>query len=649
MTVLRMRRAALIRFLTYVVLGFLAATNVYRAATQSFTSGEWATHGQLVGSAGNTGHRAAAPDAWLSKAAVHVFGPSEFTLRLPAVAGGLLYFLAVLLLCRLLFGDSIWMLFALLLNVLNPYVLDSCSKAGGESFGLALWALGAYYLARWAADGARIPIGAAMALGMAAAFDLHQVFGAAALLVVIAVVGALSRLRTGGGREALGFLLRDALPFCVVSVVTATVLLWLPSYSLAPAFGGRGAPRYLDGVKDLTTAFLLYSPTHLASLDGVRGVLARLGWVPFAGLLASSCLAARSSGQGRADRLLALFSSAAVLTFLLLWLEPRFRHQPYFTADGLAFTQPLIFVVCPLFLAWLWAQGAAARPFVTLGTAAASLLLLNFALQFQLHSYRGWRFESATRRVVDTLEKRRAGEGRERILVAADQRLTPSLEIYRRLREVGWLSESVEGAQTCRADFFYLQDKQSDRLDSLGLREILRDRVAGAVLADIGPDARQRLAVLNGLGFVGEPQCNPGVRVTGSWVDSSQPGAVRHLLEDIQGPLEPVVWRWTFDRPAMLFHVPPHPGVRFKLEFVLLDQIFRALAPVELTVRMNGRELGRQRYHVLGNLSFERTVPPELLRDDGVALVETTLDKYWVSPGDGRKLGYMFFRGGFVY
>jgi hypothetical protein len=32
-----------------------------------------------------------------------------------------------------------------------------------------------------------------------------------------------------------------------------------------------------------------------------------------------------------------------------------------------------------------------------------------------------------------------------------------------------------------------------------------------------------------------------------------------------------------------------------------------------------------------------------------VTLVETALDKYYISPDDGQKLGYLFMDGGFVY
>jgi hypothetical protein len=68
-----------------------------------------------------------------------------------------------------------------------------------------------------------------------------------------------------------------------------------------------------------------------------------------------------------------------------------------------------------------------------------------------------------------------------------------------------------------------------------------------------------------------------------------------------------------------------------------------------MTVRINGKELGRRFYDSPEEKTFEQVVPPEMLCPDGVALVETVLDKYYVAPADKAKLGYLFVRGGFLY
>ena len=97
----------------------------------------------------------------------------------------------------------------------------------------------------------------------------------------------------------------------------------------------------------------------------------------------------------------------------------------------------------------------------------------------------------------------------------------------------------------------------------------------------------------------------------------------------------------------MLFHVTRAGGTRFKMDFVLHRTCFEGSLPVELTVLVNGQEIGKRRYTSVGDQTFEQSVPSELLRSDGVALVETELDHYCGS-GEHKELGYLFLRGGFL-
>ena len=149
-------------------------------------------------------------------------------------------------------------------------------------------------------------------------------------------------------------------------------------------------------------------------------------------------------------------------------------------------------------------------------------------------------------------------------------------------------------------------------------------------------------------GFSGIPQCNAGVMAETSWIDSNRAGAARHFLRDVEDRMEPDRWRWTYERPAMLFHVAKRSGFRFKMDFVIHAKCFRAKIPLEMTVWVNGKEIGKKRYDSVETQTIELSVPSEVLRSDGVALVETTLDKYCIAEQDGKKLGYLFIRGGFL-
>ncbi len=629
---------------TSILIAFLWATVVYRAATQSLTSGErWSFAGRAVAG---------------------VFGLSEFSLRLPDAAGGLLFLAAVFLVCRLAFGDSGWLLLAVASSVLNPFLLDALSMSSGRGAGLGFFMLGAYFVARWVADGRTIPIAAGVAFGLAAAFDPHQLFAVAALDSAFIGGVVLARLRVRDPRGALRFLIRDALPFCFATVASTAAVWWSTG---RPVFADRTAERFLDGVKAFTTSALLYKPTFLTVSETIGRFLARLGWVPLALLMGGFCGALawillrwwRQKSPDRNERLLLLFSSTAVVVAGLVWLVPRMTHTRYFGVGGLAFAWPVLSiaglllarhhsltVVAQTSIPSRDRQGANALLFLTL--CSVSFLLFLFVLQFQLYSYYGWEAESATRTVVDIMEGRQAAHWKDHVLIAAPARLKPSLDVYRRLREINWLGQLAETSLECHADFYYLQQEHYARLDTLGLKPLLRDPVSKTVLAEVGPAALGRLAALREVGFSDIPQCNAGVLAEGSWVDSAQAGGARHFLRDIADHLEPDRWRWTYERPALLYHVPRREGLRFKMDFIIHGVLFRGKTPLELTVRVNGKEIGRERYTSLEGQTFERAVPASLLRSDGVALVETVLDKYYIAPEDGQKLGYLFVRGGFV-
>jgi hypothetical protein len=424
------------------------------------------------------------------------------------------------------------------------------------------------------------------------------------------------------------FLAVDGLPFCLATVFAAVAILRVALQNASLSLLGEHAASYLAGMKSVASALLLHSP------------LARLDWVLLGALSVLLALAVVRGG-----RLLGLFAWTAALTFVLLWLEPRASHHAYFGGRALVFIQPLVFITCSLLLG----TGTGGRIVSIAGTALASLLLLSFAFQFRVHSYGGYESEPATRSVVDIIRSRHDAGLKSSYTIAAPPSLQAGLQAYKRIREINWLQALPEGDAECQADFYYLRAGHFERLASLGLAPIWRDNVGGTVLAEIGPAARQRLALLREVGFSGVPQCNAGVLANENWIDCTRGGAARHFLRGAQDMMEPDRWRWTFEKPAILFRVPRRDGVRFKMDFTIHGPSFGELLPLELTVRVNGKEIGRRRYGTPGSQTFEQAVPAGLLRADGVALVETELDKYYVSPLDGQKLGYLFERGGFLF
>ena len=84
---------------------FLLATNLYRASTQSITVDEAMTYNHFIAN-GSEAMRAAGPfnnnlGTWLSAVSVHIFGPSELTMRLPSILASALIFLHALQIVRI--------------------------------------------------------------------------------------------------------------------------------------------------------------------------------------------------------------------------------------------------------------------------------------------------------------------------------------------------------------------------------------------------------------------------------------------------------------------------------------------------------------------------------------------------------------------
>src|SRR5437867_13056624 len=115
----------------------LLVVNVYRAATQSITYDEAVAYLHFTsGSLGHVFTEYAAGNhvlftllSWLSSA---LLGVSEFSLRLPIVAAGALFFSVSLPIARRAFGRRLVGVLGIGARALKPYVLHFLSAARGH-------------------------------------------------------------------------------------------------------------------------------------------------------------------------------------------------------------------------------------------------------------------------------------------------------------------------------------------------------------------------------------------------------------------------------------------------------------------------------------------------------------------------------------
>jgi hypothetical protein len=120
---------------------------------------------------------------------------------------------------------------------------------------------------------------------------------------------------------------------------------------------------------------------------------------------------------------------------------------------------------------------------------------------------------------------------------------------------------------------------------------------------------------------------------------------IAHVVQDI--PLsEPGPWKWTGQKPTVKVVTRTNQGLRYVIDFVLPEVTFKATGPVTMTFLVNDHPLDSVRYTAFGEQHFEKAVPPEWVEPMKETLVAASIDKIWIAPADGAKLGFILTRIG---
>jgi len=179
-----------------------AGLSVYRAKTQTIAHDEALTYEWFLDQGienvlryNTTNHIL---QTLLAKPTVKLLGVSEFTFRLPTLAGAGIYLVSVYLLCRRLFGNGLVLLLSLAMLAWNPLVRDFMVAARGFGLGLAFLMLAMYFIAELTESGEfrtgekewrRGCAMASVALALSVAANLTNVFPAFCLTLVFGLVG----------------------------------------------------------------------------------------------------------------------------------------------------------------------------------------------------------------------------------------------------------------------------------------------------------------------------------------------------------------------------------------------------------------------------------------------------------------------------
>lgn len=132
------------------------------------------------------------------------------------------------------------------------------------------------------------------------------------------------------------------------------------------------------------------------------------------------------------------------------------------------------------------------------------------------------------------------------------------------------------------------------------------------------------------------------------FVDMNDAGAPAQFIRDISPALEGGTWRWTQQRPTLMFSIPTGKGWKFAADFTISDLTFAQTGPVTMTITVNGQKLDETLYDKPGYKHFEKPVREDWLRAKAENIVTMEVDKVWVAPTDKATLGFVLTRCGFI-
>ena len=128
-------------------------------------------------------------------------------------------------------------------------------------------------------------------------------------------------------------------------------------------------------------------------------------------------------------------------------------------------------------------------------------------------------------------------------------------------------------------------------------------------------------------------------------VDMSDADSIPHIVADIS-PGAPAEWRWTLQKPTVKVIASTNQGLRYTIDFSLPEVTFKATGPVTITFFVNDHVLDSVRYTASGEYHYEKAVPADWVEPLKDTVLAAAIDKVWVAPADGAKLGFILTRIG---
>jgi hypothetical protein len=481
----------------------LFAVCVYRAFTQCITYDEALTWDEYLNG----------PFSWiftkfdannhflntlLIGISIRLFGVSEWSMRLPALAGAALYFTSCYRLARTAFGESPTMLLAVALSTLNPLVLDFMVAARGYGLALALWtcaaalALDAFSRQTYAPRQMALA-GAALALSVTA--NLVYVLPVTALFGMIIFVLTRRQPKSAplaptpnvrkkkasvaSPRQPAQRGLQPLLWFVLPIVVIAVLFLNLaPFEAMRSEHFYSGAETLRESLHSLAWSSLEHSGP-LRQQAWVQGLTDAVAYA-IAPLIVIVALVV---GIWRRDPLLILAAGTAVFSAVALLLIHLLLHKPYPAERMGVYFLPLV-VVALVGLAHTGRdQKGLARAASVTGYAMAVALALFFLSEFNTRKFLIWEYDADTRELGDYLASHRP-PNLHVVRVGGSWQLQESLFFYANLRKWDWIELHREYDPVPGWDYYALTPWDRTVAEQhLSLKEIYRGPISGSALS----------------------------------------------------------------------------------------------------------------------------------------------------------------------
>lgn len=118
---------------------------------------------------------------------------------------------------------------------------------------------------------------------------------------------------------------------------------------------------------------------------------------------------------------------------------------------------------------------------------------------------------------------------------------------------------------------------------------------------------------------------------------------VQDIPRGVSGP-----WRWAGVRPIVRIYLTSIADSKLFVEYSVADATFKTTGPVHFKFFVNEKLVGEAHHDQPGAYTFEKLIPPQMLKANAENDLAVEVDKPWTSPEDGAKLGFILTSIGFA-